>query len=617
MATNLPRILPWIDWEEWTAIKNNIFSNCLQEQISALECVAVWRLRGKLPHSVESTAQLLEIGINDHPSGKVSYGTSIRSENELRMQYSLAIVRSVNGLVDGSQQGYFAESIYGLAASIGLPGWFVELRHDATHNQIPTLSVLRAASNRLIEWYYSNYWLPQSKYLEMVSQSCIRLPLSKYDKDDSKNETLLNSIKEQKKLRYQQSQTEQSQQQPIEDATFDILIKTSGATFITELFIPLFMNSIHHTDSTNVNYNGKNRKKMSMKNKMLKKQCDLWSARLIRIQEINKNFFTILSLHLCVSALESFSVNEVSNDHELSSFKEDASKWKVSVNQFWLDKLLTFNMDIICGVENEKIKKEFESKREQFGVLDVSSLVQMAKRRALIQVRQGFCDERNTDARGNNLNKEDCATKNISMHYNEYPIADYGNSCYKNSRDMFEAVLHKWNDLDEILKGKSENILSTTLTHSSNFFLEIVRNIQNDSNRVHLDRFGNSESMNRIDNHNVNYFDDDDNYCSNDDSYDCSDDNNSSSSSSSHKRQRIKEDRNEQNSDGISTLVTEDHSNRIYEKNNITSDAAITNFRKPCNWKLCSEFPVWPIGVLPNNSSTLNPLYLLEEMNGN
>jgi hypothetical protein len=61
MATNLPRILPWIDWEEWTVIKNDIFSNCVAQQISALECVAVWRLRGKLPHSVESTAQLLEV----------------------------------------------------------------------------------------------------------------------------------------------------------------------------------------------------------------------------------------------------------------------------------------------------------------------------------------------------------------------------------------------------------------------------------------------------------------------------------------------------------------------------------------------------------------------------
>lgn len=61
MSNNLPRGLPWIDWDEWTTVKNCMYSKELKDQISALECVAVWRLRGKLPHSVESTAQLLEV----------------------------------------------------------------------------------------------------------------------------------------------------------------------------------------------------------------------------------------------------------------------------------------------------------------------------------------------------------------------------------------------------------------------------------------------------------------------------------------------------------------------------------------------------------------------------
>lgn len=55
-------MLPWIDWEEWLIINNYMFSSNVNHQISGLECVALWRLRGKLPHSVESTAQLLEVG---------------------------------------------------------------------------------------------------------------------------------------------------------------------------------------------------------------------------------------------------------------------------------------------------------------------------------------------------------------------------------------------------------------------------------------------------------------------------------------------------------------------------------------------------------------------------
>ena len=61
MSHNIPRGMPWIDWEEWTTVKNFIYSRNVKDQITALECVAAWRLRGKLPHSIESTAQLLEV----------------------------------------------------------------------------------------------------------------------------------------------------------------------------------------------------------------------------------------------------------------------------------------------------------------------------------------------------------------------------------------------------------------------------------------------------------------------------------------------------------------------------------------------------------------------------
>ena len=93
-------------------------------------------------------------------------GTAQRSENELRLSYSIIIVRAVNGLVDPSQQGYFADSVASLAQRIGLPGWFVELRHDATHQQLPSLTMLRTAARHLVTWYSDNYWEPQRVYLQ-------------------------------------------------------------------------------------------------------------------------------------------------------------------------------------------------------------------------------------------------------------------------------------------------------------------------------------------------------------------------------------------------------------------------------------------------------------------
>jgi hypothetical protein len=65
----------------------------------------MWRGKGKIPHSVDSTAHIIEIIINDCSLPTASFGKSWRSESELRMMLSLAVIRAVNGLVDSLQQG--------------------------------------------------------------------------------------------------------------------------------------------------------------------------------------------------------------------------------------------------------------------------------------------------------------------------------------------------------------------------------------------------------------------------------------------------------------------------------------------------------------------------------
>ena len=196
--------LPWIDWDEWIAVKNALYPVDTSSSSSsssssstttssssssssttttssstpnntniiwALEIISLWRSRGKLPHSCDSTAQLVEISNRDCNSNNNNY----RSENELRIAYSLTVVRGINGLVDQNQQGVFADSVLGLAARIGIPGWIVELRHEATHNKLPSLSLLRAAARHLITWYYDNYWTPQYNHIQTMMLSCIQL----------------------------------------------------------------------------------------------------------------------------------------------------------------------------------------------------------------------------------------------------------------------------------------------------------------------------------------------------------------------------------------------------------------------------------------------------------
>lgn len=82
-------------------------------------------------------------------------------------------MRAVNGLVDPQQQSYFAGSVLALAAKIGIPGWIVELRHDATHSDLPSLSVLRHAAHTLLAWYEVNYWQYQAQFLRGLSLSVL------------------------------------------------------------------------------------------------------------------------------------------------------------------------------------------------------------------------------------------------------------------------------------------------------------------------------------------------------------------------------------------------------------------------------------------------------------
>jgi len=59
----------------------------------------------------------------------------------------------VNGLVDPLQQGAYARPIAHIASQIGLPAWLVELRHAATHEDVPSLEVLREAAQEVLSFF--------------------------------------------------------------------------------------------------------------------------------------------------------------------------------------------------------------------------------------------------------------------------------------------------------------------------------------------------------------------------------------------------------------------------------------------------------------------------------
>lgn len=45
-----------------------------------------------------------------------------------------------------------------IAEAIGLPASFVDIRHQATHQDLPSLVVLRSATHRALAWLWDHYW---------------------------------------------------------------------------------------------------------------------------------------------------------------------------------------------------------------------------------------------------------------------------------------------------------------------------------------------------------------------------------------------------------------------------------------------------------------------------
>jgi len=62
--------------------------------------------------------------------------------------------------------------VQSLARKAGLPAWIVELRHDATHNALPHLPLLRLAVTALLAWFEEHYWSPQAAHLAAIGQLC-------------------------------------------------------------------------------------------------------------------------------------------------------------------------------------------------------------------------------------------------------------------------------------------------------------------------------------------------------------------------------------------------------------------------------------------------------------
>ena len=186
---------PWRDEEEWsdtlrqlltasTLFKSSTSSSSMKSEEDgtpesltladlhrSVQMVAVWRVRSDvsccpLPHAIDVMGNLAELLMKDYLYATESSFSQSLGSMEIRLAYSSAIIRGVNGLTDwmlGRQMQQLSEyggfSVSSLAEKLGLPSWLVDMRHDAAHNELPSLPTFRVAAMTLLNWLGDNYYL--------------------------------------------------------------------------------------------------------------------------------------------------------------------------------------------------------------------------------------------------------------------------------------------------------------------------------------------------------------------------------------------------------------------------------------------------------------------------
>jgi len=162
---NNPQLTPYKFPSELETLYHQLFvSDKISDKERGISKIRSYLTKGPISHSIEITALLMESIIEDERNngvkilkGEVS-GISNNSDFGIRLQYSMIIIKFVNGLLDPFQQSMYNISLHKLAKDLKLPQYFVESRHASTHERLPSLQMIRLISKKIIDWLKVEYW---------------------------------------------------------------------------------------------------------------------------------------------------------------------------------------------------------------------------------------------------------------------------------------------------------------------------------------------------------------------------------------------------------------------------------------------------------------------------
>ncbi|KAK8578682.1 hypothetical protein V6N12_069026 [Hibiscus sabdariffa] len=132
------KLVPWLNWAEWESVRKSLFSSSQRKISFALSRISTWRSRGCLPVVIDVTASILEI------------------------QQSDPFFRLVNCVIEKTRKRT-GISIADAADAIGIPRRLIDVRHEGSHRDLPSLTIARDSSVVALNWLKSHYWEPQKK----------------------------------------------------------------------------------------------------------------------------------------------------------------------------------------------------------------------------------------------------------------------------------------------------------------------------------------------------------------------------------------------------------------------------------------------------------------------
>jgi hypothetical protein len=150
-----PRVVPWTGIPEWRYVADHI-PGADEDSERALSFAEMWCTRGGHPPAVESTVNIMKL-VKGLRKGLID-GRSCRSA------LASCLVRFVNEVVDTHQRGSYALPVTQLAEKMNISRLLVDIRHGATHDELPSLEVLLCGAEMALEWLKQYYWDPQRNY---------------------------------------------------------------------------------------------------------------------------------------------------------------------------------------------------------------------------------------------------------------------------------------------------------------------------------------------------------------------------------------------------------------------------------------------------------------------